>query len=231
MLPNDSLQAALRLLLQAHDYSLGHGYKAWDFAVEIASLRTAGLSNNDLRWLIYQGYLAQAVETTGPQDDHRSFKPGGRIVLADAACFILTDPGVKYARSVTNGAVDTMTPCPKRLASGNGVPVAELPFWDKDRRTLRFRNFPVKQFKVPAPNQEIILAAFQEEDWSARIDDPLPHRADIDPKRRLHDSINSLNRNQKQLLLHFSGDGTGEAVCWEPARNGAACTDDERADP
>jgi hypothetical protein len=83
----------------------------------------------------------------------------------------------------------------------------------------------VKQFKVPAPNQEIILAAFEEENWTARIDDPLvPHPA-IDSKRRLHDTINSLNRNQKNPLLRFLGDGNGEGICWErshpPALNGA----------
>jgi hypothetical protein len=32
----------------------------------------------------------------------------------------------------------------------------------------------VKEFKLPAPNQETILTAFQEEGWPPRIDDPLP---------------------------------------------------------
>ena len=50
-----------------------------------------------------------------------------------------------------------------------------------------------------------------------RIDDPLPLKAAIDPKRRLHDTINSLNRNQRGRRLRFLGDGSGQAVCWEPA--------------
>jgi len=84
----------------------------------------------------------------------------------------------------------------------------------------------VKQFKVPAPNQEVILASFEEEGWPPRIDDPLPPQADQDSKRRLHDTIITLNRHQKNRLIRFSGDGSGEGVRWdpcdpEPDRNGA----------
>jgi hypothetical protein len=206
MTPASRLQVALHLLLQASEYTTDLDGDAWDFAVEVASLLAAGLTINDLRWLLYRGYLAHAVETTGPHDDHRSFRPAGKIALAAASCFILTPTGANFLRD--GGA-----------AASSAVPAAPgtaLPFWDKDRRALTFANHLVKQFKVPAPNQEMILAAFQEESWPARIDDPLPLHAAIDPKRRLHDTINSLNRNQRQPLLRFLGDGSGEAVRWEP---------------
>ncbi len=78
----------------------------------------------------------------------------------------------------------------------------------------------VKQYKVPAPNQERVLAAFEEEGWPVHIDDPLPPSNDQDPKRRLHDTINSLNRNQKRSLLRFIGDGSGQGLRWELAANG-----------
>ena len=48
-----------------------------------------------------------------------------------------------------------------------------------------------------------------------RIDDPLSPKLDQDPKRRLHDTINSLNRNQKRPLVRFLGDGSGQCVRWE----------------
>jgi hypothetical protein len=73
----------------------------------------------------------------------------------------------------------------------------------------------VKQFKSPAMNQETILTAFEEENWPPRIDDPLPPEPDLDPKRRLHATINSLNGRQKNPLIRFVGDGTGEGVRWE----------------
>ena len=64
-------------------------------------------------------------------------------------------------------------------------------------------------------NQEAILAAFQEDGWPARIDDPLPPVAETDPKRRLSDTIKCLNRKQQNALVRFSGDGTGEGVLWD----------------
>jgi hypothetical protein len=90
-----------------------------------------------------------------------------------------------------------------------------VPQWDKERQELRLGRLIVKQFKVPAPNQAMILTAFQEEEWPTRIDDPIPPNPDQDPKRRLHDTINTLNRHQKHRLVHFLGDGTGEGVRWE----------------
>ena len=60
----------------------------------------------------------------------------------------------------------------------------------------------------------MILAAFEEEGWPPRIDDPLPPKPDQDPKRRLHDTINSLNRNQQHLLIQFFGDGSGQGIRW-----------------
>jgi hypothetical protein len=73
----------------------------------------------------------------------------------------------------------------------------------------------VKEFKLPALNQETVLTAFQEEGWPPCIDDPLPPAAGIDPKRRLHDTIKNLNRNQKHYLVRFMGNGTGQGVRWE----------------
>jgi hypothetical protein len=78
----------------------------------------------------------------------------------------------------------------------------------------------VKRFKAPAANQETILAAFEEEEWPPRIDDPLPPSPDLEPKRRLHDTINSLNRNQKKQLLRFFGDGSGMGIRWELVNEG-----------
>jgi hypothetical protein len=80
---------------------------------------------------------------------------------------------------------------------------------------LRVGEVVVKQFKVPAANQERILAAFEEDGWPIRIDDPLPPAVEQDPKRRLHDTINSLNRNQKRPLIRFIGDGSGQGIRWQ----------------
>jgi hypothetical protein len=91
---------------------------------------------------------------------------------------------------------------------------ARKPRFDLSTRTLSWGGVVVKHFLVPATNQELILAAFEELGWSLWIDDPLPPRDGVDSKCRLHDAINRLNRRQKQPLLHFHGDGTGTRLGW-----------------
>jgi hypothetical protein len=73
----------------------------------------------------------------------------------------------------------------------------------------------VKRFRVPALNQELILAAFEEEGWPPHLDDPLPQEANTDPKQRLQDTIKRLNRHQVNRLIHFRGDGSGTGILWE----------------
>jgi hypothetical protein len=89
------------------------------------------------------------------------------------------------------------------------------PQWDASYRELRVGQFVIKEYRIPSPNQEAILVAFQEEGWPHHIDDPLPQLDDIEPKCRLHDTIKRLNRHHKYRLIRFRGDGTGEGVCWE----------------
>jgi hypothetical protein len=90
-----------------------------------------------------------------------------------------------------------------------------LPQWDQQCRVLRVGQRVVKQYRRPSPNQEMVLAAFQEEDWPHRIDDPLSPQGEQEPKCRLHDTIKWLNRHQEHRLIRFLGDGTGEGVRWE----------------
>ena len=93
--------------------------------------------------------------------------------------------------------------------------VRPTPRWDRDRHELRVGGELVKQFKLPSPNQEMILMALEEESWPPRIDDPLPPSQKLDAKQRLHDTIKNLNRNQKHRLIRFMGDGTGQGVRWQ----------------
>jgi hypothetical protein len=103
--------------------------------------------------------------------------------------------------------------CPEKPRSTTIEESSSVPVWDSERRELRFRNRLVKRYRVPAPNQELILAAFQEEGWPNCIDDPL-HPGDQDPQRRLQATVKSLNRNQVAPLLRFRGNGNGDRVCW-----------------
>ncbi len=216
----------LRLLLDAYRYAVDVGHSVWDFAVEIETLRQAGWTNNEFRWLICKGFARHAAETTTAQEEARSFRQprhASGLTFGAKTCFALTDAGFQFAAGVLESPST-----PERQAALAAVPSGAEPSanglqpkWDPERQELRVGDKVVKQFKVPAANQERILAAFEEDGWPVRIDDPLPPTLEQDPKRRLHDTINSLNRNQKCHLLRFIGDGSGQGIRWELAEASA----------
>jgi hypothetical protein len=100
-----------------------------------------------------------------------------------------------------------------RIYADENVP--EVPRWDSETRTLSVGERIVKRFRVPSRNQETVLAAFEEEGWPRRIDDPLPYRTGLKAKYRLHFTIGRLNHSKREQVIRFFGDGTGEGVCWK----------------
>ncbi len=208
--------AALGLLLEAFESAEELHCSDWDFALEIEELRKAGFTNSDLRWLVCKGYVEHARETR-PTDDHsRSFRPTGHLTFHESTCFVLSETGVEFARKGLQQAAHRSSEHYVPAPQGNGEQTAEpVPKWDPDRLELCVGKSIVKKFQVPAANQELILSAFEEEGWPVRVDDPLPPRPNQDPKARLHTTINALNRNQRDRLIRFRGDGHGEGIRWE----------------
>jgi hypothetical protein len=211
--------AALAALLDALDYARDLERSVWDFAVEIFTLRHLELSNSDLRWLVGKGFVEHAVEVTLPGDPERSFRQPGRPMFCKKTCFVLAPEGAAVAREVCTRSVPVVHREEVTLKRSMPAMTTQLeafvPRWDRDRQELRVGSIVVKRFKVPAANQETILAAFEEEGWPPRIDDPLSPHGDLPPKRRLQAAIKSLNRNQKRPLIRFLGDGSGQGVRWE----------------
>lgn len=222
--PADRACEGLRHLLQSQLYAEDVGADCWEFALDLAELKAVGLTSSDLRWLVLKGYAQHARELTLPGDAQRSFRPSKSLTLSKRTCFVITEAGIEAARqwiaageSIRRQAVPAASKVPV-VAHVPETPRSRMaPHWDSDLQELRVNGLIVKRFKVPAPNQEMILAAFEEEHWPARIDDPLPPHPDQDPKRRLHDTIVSLNRNHKSRMIRFMGDGSGQGVRWSVA--------------
>src|SRR5262245_1131751 len=131
---------------------------------------------------------------------HRSFGPPDRAVITETSVFVLTAVGAEVARQL----------------QGETVAVQTLPFYDRDVRELWFEKLLVKALRHRAPDQEILLSAFEEEQWARHIDSPLsPHDFQEDPKHRLRQAVYKLNQHQAHRLIRFFTDGTGEGACWE----------------
>lgn len=206
-------------LAQALTYSQCCDECRWQFAVEIDQLQRLGLTNSDLRVLCANDMLQHGHETTGDDSASREFTAHGSRRFTSRSCFVLTDEGCEAWRDAN---YDQQATGNQNSPTTNGASRQEdssisAPIWDVEKRELTLGGVVVKRFRCPAVNQETILAVFQELGWPTRIDDPLPPSLNHDPKRRLQDTVKSLNRNQLCGLMRFGGDGTGEGVIWERA--------------
>jgi hypothetical protein len=206
-------EKALQLLFKAFVAARSEGHDVWQFAVEIDQLRALGLSHTDLRCLLSWGYLVHARECTRDGNGKRLFQPIVSLVLPKRTCFVLTEKG----REIASGSWAEIA---RADSAPTGEPTEalgadfEVPRWDGKIRQLWWDKHLIKEFRRPAANQELVLAALEEEGWPPRIDDPLPPTSGIDPKVRLHDTIKALNRHQLHRALHFGGDGKGRGIQW-----------------
>ena len=210
LLPAEALAPmyqAVRVLLEAHVYSQNLHNGMWEFAVELPSLLEAGCTRSALRWLVSQGYVEHAIETTQPNAKARSFHPVANLSMTAETCFVLTASGLALARG------HPVAGTAEAAAEERGT---SLPCWDVERRELRLGHEVVKRFRRPARNQEIILGAFQEDGWPPRIDNPLSDNGDTCAVDRLHEAVRRLN-HQERCLLRFRSDGNGLGVQWASA--------------
>ena len=205
------LKNALSLLLQAHETAYRLSLPKWEFALEVYSIKEAGLNNNDLRYLICQGMTEHRVEITRRGARQRSFELPPGMSIAARSCFVLADERVELVQKmISDGltATDSSRPLPKR-----GLRAA-VPFWDFHHRELRVGDILAKRFRQPAKNQEAILNAFQEEGWPPRIDSPIAAAGSTDAQERLQDAVKRLN-HQINPVLRFFSDGKGRGVTWK----------------
>lgn len=101
------------------------------------------------------------------------------------------------------------------VVKGGSARGRKKPFYDQERRELRVGRTVVKRLRQESDAQEIVLLAFQEDNWPYRIDDPLAGKNGQEPKRRLATAVANLNRRQFVPLIQFGVASQGTAVTWE----------------
>jgi hypothetical protein len=135
--------------------------------------------------MVERGLIDHATEVI-TYTGRREFTEAGELCFPEGACFVRRQSGNGLAAK--SAAVPPHFVGPIRHTA-NAVDDVPPPYWDGNRHVLYHCGCVVKRFKTPAPNQQRILAAFQEEDWPSGIDDPLPPAREIDVKRRLNESL------------------------------------------
>jgi len=199
-----SIIPGLQLLADGLRYAEALNSSPWEFAVGVRELRAAGCTDNDLRFLVVQGYVECAVEVPGQK--RRRFGKQKNHLLNGNTCLVLTSLGMDLVVEVGAGSRNG-------AYQGKRADAALHPRFM--RRVLWAGTKVVKKFRQPAESQETILLAFEELYWDHEMDDPLSPSPDIDAKQRLRQTIANLNRHQINPLIHFFGNGTGEKVGWE----------------
>jgi hypothetical protein len=211
------LRAGLPLMLEAFDDAQELGRDVWEFALGAGELVAAGLATTDLRWLVATGHAEHARERLGRRGGARDFLPAPALAVTGESCYVLTPGGARFAAARLAELAEVSEELFAARSSAPIIARPSAPNWDSDRRELAWGGIVVKRFRLPAANQEVILSAFQEDGWPARIDDPLPQDSFHSPPERLREAVRGLNRAQSQPLLRFGTDGTGRGVTWGPA--------------
>jgi hypothetical protein len=83
----------------------------------------------------------------------------------------------------------------------------QRPRWDRERRELWLGDILCKRYKRPAPNQEKVWDAFEEDNWPPRLDDPLE-------PGKLRATLADLQEAVRASPIAIEGDGTGQGILW-----------------
>ncbi len=201
----DEARAALAPLWKAFFCARDLRIDPWEFALSLTHLLDLGVNRGDLRWLVLNGYVTF-------RDRARRFQPSTNVAVSRDPRFMITEGGVLAAGLSGEAATGRRSANYAEIVSL----VSHLPRWDRKLRQLLFDGCVVKRFRLPARNQEAVLSAFEEANWPSSIDDPLPWLPKQRCKERLHATIRCLNANHENRRIRFRGNGTGEAVLWEP---------------
>jgi len=178
----------------------------------VLALPSAGLSPQLIIALTLVRDANDAAPTCVADADVQALTKLGYLELRAGRC-VLTAAGRRLTRGWPS-LVGLIAALPARKnGAASGKIACPKPRWHA--RQLWWNGFLVKKFRVPAPSQELILAAFEEDGWLKRIDDPLPRLRGSDASDRLGEAVRGLNRRQKNPYVLFERDGTGSGVIWD----------------
>ena len=207
------LIAYLNLLCARHE-ARDRRKPAWTNPIGIATMRADWVPDHVLGWMLYQKHIVHLQRPMRHDMRRAADEATESVIFGDHSRFFLTGIGEAFAEEFAAGFISR---CDRDFAAAWDLLVMGtlLPRYDKDERVFSWGGHVLKHFGQLACNQELVLLAAEEVGWPRWFDDPLLRVRGKSPKRRLHDTIQDLNRHQTPYLVHFKGDGTGTRIGWE----------------
>jgi hypothetical protein len=205
-------EAALEQLLEAYDLAGAGSQEPWQSGLRLDQLEDAGLNINRLRLLLCQQFLLQAIESPPESGQPRNYRMVAGLQVSVASCFVLTDQGADWARSMLRQGLGSDSARKRPTQKPNAFQLT--PRWLAGPRELWLGIYVIKKFRRPADNQTALLAAFERQGWPRWLPNPFTSDLDCEAVQRLHDAIKFLNRGQEPRLIVFRGDGTGQGTSW-----------------
>ncbi|MEZ6098696.1 MAG: hypothetical protein R3E01_06965 [Pirellulaceae bacterium] len=210
----ERLRGALEALYANSFYAADLKQDPWEFALHFAELRELGITRTDIQWLLHNEILHRRPTI----DESKSVLRSATTTLSDLL-FILSDKGCSYVSPISTSAPESQGDAPHleptdTQAAGDS-PSECRPRWNRHDRELYYGDQLVKKFSVPAKNQELVLTAFEEEEWPQHIDSPLPPAKSGEAASvRLRDTIKRLNQGHQAKYVTFHGNGSGSQIVW-----------------
>jgi hypothetical protein len=133
------------------------------------------------------------------------------LKFSKRTCFVLTEAGYRALQS----GFDRRNSAKSLRRDGPSVLESKHPKWNETLHELTCGRDIIKRFRQSSPNQEAILTAFEEAGWPSEISDPLPSVAGVKRKKRLQETIRSLNANQKHNFIQFTVGDSAHSVHWQ----------------
>src|SRR6185369_1943148 len=151
----ESIAAAIRVLRKAHEASLRERGDPWQFAVSLTELNACGLDGTDIRTLLAQGCLYHGMEIEKGRTCR--IRRVTHLRISQRSCFVISP--TRIAEFADGGLVHLKNNCADATSSVGPL----KPYWNAASRQLTLGGRIVKEFRRPAPNQELLLAVFEDD--------------------------------------------------------------------
>lgn len=137
-----SSEDGISLLLRAYRHASDAKGDPWQFAIRVSELKSKGLHDIDLSWLLNKGFAEHAVEITIPGDLKRCFRTIETRIVQVRTFYTLTKNGyvsLSATRSQHGPEEDADAASPSAHVdseSPSELEAAESPGWNASQREL-----------------------------------------------------------------------------------------------